>query len=217
MEHTQGCPVLKNNPLGYVPKAYVGRTAPAFGGQAWDFSKKKIIDLKSENFKGKYVVLFFYPLDFTFVCPTEITDFQDNLALFNELDTVIIGASVDSVFSHREWTLKDRKTGGLGALDFPLLSDINKTVAKDFGVLNEDGVALRATFIIDREGKLKHASINDLNVGRNIGETVRLIKAFQYSDQYGDVCPAKWEPGKPTMEGTHDSDKTKTYFDKHMA
>lgn len=208
---------MEQSPLGYWPKAWVGRQAPEFSGTAWDYSKKKIGDLKLSDYKGKYVVLFFYPLDFTFVCPTEITDFSDNIAMFNEIDTQVIGCSVDSQFSHREWTLKSRDEGGLGETNFPLLSDLNKQVAKDYGVLNDEGVALRATFIINREGVLKHASINDLNVGRNIGETIRLIKAFQFSDECGDVCPAKWEPGQATMQADHDSEKTQEYWKNSLS
>lgn len=142
------------------------------------------------DFKGKWVVLFFYPLDFTFVCPTEVKGFQSRVADFTKLNAAIVGCSVDSVHSHKAW-IKE-----LGGLDYPLLSDFHKKVAGDYGVLIEDeGVALRATFIIDPEGIIKWASMSDNSVGRSVDETLRVLAALQT----GDLCPVNWEPGQTTL------------------
>lgn len=153
---------------------------------------------------GKYLVLFFWPLDFTFVCPTEICQFSDKVPDFDKLNTQVIGCSVDSQFAHMEYTKKDRKKGGLGPMQMPLLSDITKQIARDYGCLIEDGpdagVAFRATFIIDGNGILRHSSVSDLPVGRNVNETLRLVRAFQYTDEHGEVCPASWKPGNATMK-----------------
>ena len=166
---------------------------------------------------GKYVVLFFWPLDFTFVCPTEICQFSDKAAEFEALNTQLIGCSIDSHFTHREYTLKDRKKGGLGPMNMPLLSDLTHQIARDYGTLIEDGedagVSFRSTFIIDGKGILRHVSISDLPVGRNVDETIRLVKAFQYSDEHGEVCPASWKPGKATMK-PGDEAQLKTFWEE---
>ncbi len=150
------------------------------------------------------MVLFFWPLDFTFVCPTEIVQFGDKAKEFRENNCEVIGASIDSHFTHMEYTKKDRKVGGLGKMDIPLVADVNKEIARKYGCLIEDGedagVTFRATYIIDDKGILRHISINDLPVGRNVEETLRLVKAFQYTDKYGEVCPASWTPGAATMK-----------------
>ena len=179
----------------------IRKPAPHFVADAWyqcDFMK---LDINS--YKGKYVLLFFYPLDFTFVCPTEIIAFNNKAKEFREIGCEVLGCSVDSKFSHMEYTLKSRKDGGLGDMDIPLISDINKEIAKAYGCLCEDGgdtgVAYRATYIIDTKGNVRHSSINDLPVGRNPDEYLRLVKAFQYTDIHGEVCPANWHPGSQTM------------------
>ncbi len=196
--------------------AKVRHPAPAFKAQA--FWQNKFQDISLEQFKGKYVVLFFYPPDFTFVCPTEIVQFGDKHAEFEKINTQIIACSVDSVHSHREWTKKDRKRGGLGPMEIPIIGDISKNIAKDYGCLIEDGadegVAFRATYIIDGNGILRHMSVNDLPVGRNAEEIYRLVEAFQFTDKYGEVCPASWKPGKPTMQANPDSEKTQQYWEK---
>ena len=152
---------------------------------------------------GKYVVLFFWPLDFTFVCPTEICQFSDRAKDFEATNCQIVGASIDSHFTHMEYTKKDRKVGGLGKMNIPMVADVSKEISKKYGCLIEDGddagVAFRATYIIDDKGILRHISINDLPVGRNVDETLRLVQAFQYTDKYGEVCPAQWTPGAATM------------------
>lgn len=165
---------------------------------------------------GKYVVLFFWPLDFTFVCPTEICQFSDKSAEFEAINCQLIGCSIDSQFTHREYTLKPRETGGLGPMNLPLVSDLTKSIARDYGCLldhsDDEGVALRATYIIDREGVLRQFSMNDLPVGRNVDEILRMVKAFQYTDEHGEVCPSGWEPGKPTMVPDHGSDKLANFW-----
>jgi alkyl hydroperoxide reductase subunit AhpC len=152
---------------------------------------------------GKYTVLFFWPLDFTFVCPTEICQFSDKAPEFEKIGAQIIGCSIDSHFTHMEYTKKPRNKGGIGAMQMPLLSDLTKQISKDYGCLIEEGedsgVAFRATYIIDDKGILRHISMNDLPVGRNVEETLRLVEAFQYTDKHGEVCPASWRPGKATM------------------
>lgn len=159
---------------------------------------------------GKYVVLFFWPLDFTFVCPTEICQFSDRAKEFEAIDCQIIGASIDSHFTHMEYTKKDRKLGGLGKMNIPMVADVSKEISKKYGCLIEDGedagIAFRATYIIDPKGIIRHISISDLPVGRNVDETLRLVQAFQYTDKYGEVCPAQWTPGKATM---HPGDENK--------
>ncbi|XP_066581265.1 peroxiredoxin-like [Prorops nasuta] len=158
-------------------------------------------EIKLSDYKGKYVVIFFYPLDFTFVCPTELIAFSEKISEFEKLNTQVIGVSTDSHFSHLAWMNTPRKQGGLGGdLGYPLLSDFNKTVSKQFNVLLNDGYALRGLFIIDNEGILRHFSVNDLPVGRSVEETLRLIKAFQFVAKHGEVCPANWQPESKTIK-----------------
>ena len=199
-----------------MSKAVVRHAAPAFEGMAYWNNKFQKISL--EQFKGQYVVLFFYPLDFTFVCPTEIVQFSDKKAEFDKLNTQVIACSIDSHFTHKEWTKKDRKKGGLGPMAIPMLSDLSHQISRDYGCLIEDGddagVSFRATYIIDKTGTLRHISINDLPVGRNADEYIRLVQAFQYTDEYGEVCPASWKPGAATMHADPDSAKTNEYWEK---
>lgn len=181
----------------------VGRSAPDFEATAvvdQEFKTIRLSDYKS----NKYVVLFFYPLDFTFVCPTEITAFSDRHPEFKALNTEILGVSVDSEFSHLAWIQSDRKSGGIGDLNYPLVSDLTKTISAAYNVLiPEAGVALRGLFIIDKEGILQHATINNLGVGRSVDETLRTLKAVQHTQFYpGEVCPIGWELGQETMKST---------------
>ena len=161
-------------------------------------------------------MLFFWPLDFTFVCPTEICQFSDKSAEFEATNTQLIGCSIDSHFVHREYTMKPRAQGGLGEMNLPMVSDITKQIARDYGCLIEDGgdagVAFRATYIIDKEGVLRQISMNDLPVGRNIDEILRMVKAFQYTDEHGQVCPSGWEPGKATMTPDHNSEALAAFW-----
>ncbi|XP_045620437.1 peroxiredoxin [Procambarus clarkii] len=177
----------------------VTKPAPSFKGQAVVGGQFKEITL--EDYRGKYLVLFFYPLDFTFVCPTELIAFSEHVAAFRTLDCEVLGVSTDSHFSHLAWDNMPRKQGGLGGLKYPLLSDFNKNISRDYGVLLEDeGVALRGLFLIDPEGVVRHMSINDLPVGRSVEETLRLLKAFKFVAEHGEVCPANWQPESPTIK-----------------
>lgn len=163
-------------------------------------------------FVGKYVVLIFYPLDFTFVCPTEIIAFNDRKAEFEAVNTEILLCSVDSHFSHLAWTNVPRNQGGLGPITVPMLADINKSIARNYGVLLDDGVAARGTFIIDNNGTLRQFSVNDPPVGRSVDEVLRLVKAYQFVDVHGEVCPINWTPGSSTI--IPDVKKSKTFFEK---
>lgn len=148
------------------------------------------------DYQGKWLVMFFYPLDFTFVCPTEIRGFSSRLAEFNTLNAEILGVSVDSVHCHRAWIRTAPAEGGLGGLNYPLASDITKEVAREYGVLiEEEGIALRGLFIIDPEGVLRYQVISDLNVGRSVEETLRVLSALQT----GGMCPIDWHPGERTL------------------
>nr|BAO53976.1 peroxiredoxin [Euglena gracilis] len=168
-------------------------------------------NVKLSDYKGKYVVLFFYPLDFTFVCPTEIIAFNDAAPKFKEIGAELLAVSVDSQFSHLAWINTPRNKGGLGHMEIPLIADVTKQIAKDYGVLIEGaGVALRGLFIIDGEGKLRSMLINDLPVGRSVDETLRLVSAFQFTDKHGEVCPANWKPGAATMKA--DPKGSQEYF-----
>ncbi|MDX2272187.1 MAG: peroxiredoxin [Cyanobacteriota bacterium] len=191
----------------------VGQIAPDFTATAvYDMEFKTV---KLSDYKGKqYVVLFFYPLDFTFVCPTEITAFSDRYAEFKNLGTEILGVSVDSEFSHLAWTQTDRKSGGVGELSYPLVSDIKKEISLAYNVLDPDaGVALRGLFIIDKEGVIQYATINNLAFGRSVDETLRILQAIQYVQSHPDeVCPANWQPGQATMKPT--PTESKEYFAK---
>lgn len=190
----------------------VGQKAPDFKAPA--VIGKDFKDVSLSEYKGKYVVLFFYPLDFTFVCPTEITAFSDMADEFSKINTQIIGCSVDSKFSHLAWINTPRKEGGLGDLKFPLVSDITKEISRNYGVLLEDaGITLRGVFIINPDGILKISMINDNNIGRNTHEVLRLVQALQFSDQHGEVCPANWEPGQDTI--VPDVEKSRSFFQKH--
>ncbi|MCX5930593.1 MAG: peroxiredoxin [Cyanobium sp. CZS 48M] len=176
------------------------------GLQAPEFTATAVVDQEFQTvtlsqYRGKYVVLFFYPLDFTFVCPTEITAFSDRYGDFTSRNTEVLGVSVDSQFSHLAWIQTDRKQGGLGDIAYPLVADLKKEIASAYSVLDEDaGVALRGLFIIDPDGVIQHATINNLAVGRNVDETLRVLQAFQHVKANPDeVCPANWTPGEKTM------------------
>lgn len=184
--------------------AFVTQKAPDFSADAYvngDFKKVSLSD-----FKGRKVVLFFYPLDFTFVCPTEILAFSDRIEDFRSRNTQVIGVSVDSKFSHCAWAMVDRKDGGIKGVNYPLVSDLNKTIARDYGVLLEDaGIALRGLFIINSQGVLKHVTVNHLDLGRNIDEVLRTVDAIDFTESHGEVCPANWKQGEKAMKPTADS------------
>ena len=190
--------------------------APLVGNAAPDFNvtavyDQEFIDVSLSKYKGKYVVLFFYPLDFTFVCPTEITAFSDRYEEFKKLNTEVLGVSIDSQFSHLAWVQTPRNEGGLGDLAYPLVSDLKREVSEAYGVLSDEGVALRGLYIIDKEGIIQHSTINNLAFGRNVDETLRVLQALQYvQDNPDEVCPAGWKPGDKTMKP--DPEGSKEYF-----
>ena len=186
----------------------VQKDAPDFKAEA--LVGKGFKELQLSDYKGKWLALFFYPLDFTFVCPTEITAFSDRADEFKKLGCELLGCSVDSKFSHLAWANTPRKEGGLGEIKYPLLADITKKVARDYGVLVDDAVALRGLFLINPKGKVAYSVVHDLGVGRSVDETLRVIAAFQQVDKTGEVCPANWNTGKKTMKP--DSVKSKEYF-----
>ena len=161
--------------------------------------------LSLSQYRGQYVLLFFYPLDFTFVCPSEIIAFDKSLKQFEEKNTAVIGVSVDSHFTHLAWKNTPRDQGGIGQVQFPLVADLGKKIAADYGVLFNDEIALRGLFIIDKEGIVRHALVNDLPLGRSVEEALRVLDALQFTEEYGEVCPANWHKGeeamKPTSEG----------------
>ncbi|KAJ8404140.1 hypothetical protein AAFF_G00339130 [Aldrovandia affinis] len=192
-------------------KAKIGQPAPEF--QATAVVGGQFKDIKLSDYKGKYLVLFFYPLDFTFVCPTEIVAFSDRVEEFRKMGCEVIGASTDSHFSHLAWINTPRKQGGLGPMQIPLLADLTQSISRDYGVLKEDeGIAYRGLFVIDDKGLLRQITINDLPVGRSVDETLRLVQAFQHTDKFGDVCPAGWRPGSDTI--VPDIQKSKEFFSK---
>ena len=170
-------------------------------------------EIKLSDYKGKYVLLYFYPLDFTFVCPTEIIAFNDKLDEFKKRNTEVIGVSVDSHFTHLAWNQSPRNKGGLGGVQYPLVADLNKNIARSYGVLIEEaGIALRGLFIIDKEGVVRHLLVNDLPLGRSVEEAIRVIDALQFFEKNGEVCPANWKPGQASMKA--DPKGSQEYFSK---
>ena len=179
--------------------ALVGQKAPDFSVTAVK-GGEVLEDFTLSQFQGKkYVVLFFYPLDFTYVCPTELHEFQNKLADFEKAGAEVVAASTDSHFSHLAWLGTPRKEGGIEGVSYPILSDFNKTVSRDYGVLTDAGVALRGTFIIDKQGVVQSEVVNNLDLGRNVDETLRTLKALQFTEEHGEVCPAGWKEGKAAM------------------
>jgi len=190
----------------------IRKPAPAFTAQAVHNGEIKEVTL--EQYKGKYVYLFFYPLDFTFVCPTEIIAFSNAAAKFREAGCEIIAASVDSPFTHLAWINTPRKEGGLGGIDFPIISDLTHQISKDYGVyIEEDGHTIRGSFIIGKDGLVKHIQMNDNPVGRNVEEALRLVKGYMYTDVHGEVCPANWNSDSNSKTMIPDPKGSKAYFE----
>ena len=197
----------------------VGKKAPAFKAKAVINGGEIIDNFSLSQYIGKkYVVLFFYPADFTFVCPTELVAFQDLSKDFERLDTVIVGCSVDSEFSHWKWLQTELKDGGIKGVMYPIVSDFSKTISENYDVLagkydiDDEGnttfegapLAYRGTFLIDKQGIVRHQVVNDLPLGRNIEDTLRTVEALQYVEQHGEVCPANWKKGEKAMKATQD-------------
>lgn len=161
-------------------------------------------DFQLSNYRGRYVVLFFYPLDFTFVCPSEIIAFNKKLDEFEKRNTQVIGVSIDSQFSHFAWKNTEPKAGGIGNVQFPLVADLSKEISRNYDVLFNESIALRGLFLIDRDGVVRHSVINDLPLGRNIDEALRMVDALQFYEKHGDVCPANWHSGDEAMKPSSD-------------
>ena len=190
----------------------VTKQAPNFKAQAV-LADNTIEEIELASFRGKYVVLFFYPLDFTFVCPSEIIAFDKRLEDFKEKNAEVIGVSVDSQFTHFAWKNTPVEQGGIGQVRYPLVADLNKSISKDYGVLLDDAVALRGLFLIDKEGIVRHALINDLPLGRNVDEALRVLDALKFTEEHGEVCPANWQEGDEAMKPT--ADGVASYLAKH--
>lgn len=184
-----------------------------------DFTAKAVMpdgsfeDVTLSSYRGKHVILFFYPLDFTFVCPSEIIAFDKSLDKFKERDVEVIGVSVDSEFTHFAWKNTPVEHGGIGNIQYPLVADLNKQISRDYGILFDESVALRGLFLIDREGIVRHSTINDLPLGRNIDEAIRMVDALKFHEMNGDVCPANWKEGEEAMKPT--ADGVADYLSKH--
>jgi len=187
----------------------IGKPAPEFAGKAVINGAFK--DISLSDYKGKYLVLFFYPLDFTFVCPTEIIAFSDRAEEFRSRNCEVVAASTDSHFSHLAWINTPRSLGGLGKMSIPLLADKTGKITREYGCMKEeDGIPFRGLYIIDNKGILRQITVNDLPVGRSVDETLRLVDAFQHTDKHGEVCPANWRPGDETINPAD----AKKYFQK---
>lgn len=188
----------------------IGNKAPNFKANAvanGQINENFSLDL----FEGKYVILFFYPLDFTFVCPTELHAFQEKLEEFEKRGAQVIGCSVDSHFSHLAWVNTPKAKGGIEGVTYPLVADLNKNIARDYQVLDEEaGIAFRGLFLMDKEGIIRHQLVNDLPLGRSVDEALRLLDALIFHEEHGEVCPANWQKGEKSMKPTQEG--LTTYF-----
>ncbi len=170
---------------------------------------------KLSDMRGKYVLLFFYPLDFTFVCPSEILAFNKAVGAFKEKNCEVVGVSIDSHFSHLAWKNTAINDGGIGNIQFPLVADLDKSISENYGVLLDMGIALRGLYLIDKEGIVRHQVVNDLPLGRNVDEALRMVDALQFTEEHGDVCPANWNKGDDAMEPT--AEGVAKYLSEHSA
>jgi len=191
----------------------VTQEAPDFTAQAV-MPDNSFAELTLSRYRGKYVVLFFYPLDFTFVCPSEILAFNKRVAEFKEKNCEVIGVSVDSRFTHLAWKNTPVESGGIGNVQYPLVEDLNKAIAKSYGILFNESVALRGLFLIDTKGFVRHSVINDLPLGRSVGEALRMLDALQFVETHGgEVCPANWQEGEASMKAS--TEGVAEYLAKH--
>tara|TARA_Y100000589_G_scaffold177663_1_gene168371 strand:+ start:155 stop:784 length:630 start_codon:yes stop_codon:yes gene_type:complete len=205
----------------------VGKKAPDFNAQAVVNGAEIISDFTLSQFKGKYVILFFYPKDFTFVCPSELFAFQEKLEEFKSKNVEVIGVSTDTEQSHWGWLQMPKNKGGIEGVTYPLVADTNKTISSNYDVLagdfdwNDEGemiaegelIAYRGLFLIDREGMVRHQLVNDLPLGRNVDEAIRMVDALQHLEEHGEVCPANWVKGAEAMTATHEG--VADYLSKH--
>jgi peroxiredoxin (alkyl hydroperoxide reductase subunit C) len=187
--------------------------------EAPDFKAKAVMpdnsfdDLRLSSLRGKYIILFFYPLDFTFVCPSEIIAFDRKLQEFKNRNCEVISVSVDSEYTHLAWKKTPRIEGGIGNIQFPMVADLSKSISRDYGVLFDESVALRGLFLIDRDGVVRHELVNDLSLGRSVDEALRMLDALQFCEEHGEVCPANWHPGEDAMAPT--AEGVAQYLSKH--
>ncbi len=209
-------------------RSLIGKQAPIFEATAVVNGHEIVEDFSLEQYEGKkYVVFFFYPMDFTFVCPTELHAFQEKLEEFKKRDVAVVACSVDSEYSHYSWLQMPRNEGGIQGVTYPIVSDFSKSISLRYGVLagsylpNDDGewvcagtpVAYRGLFLIDKGGIVRHCVINDLPLGRNVDEVLRMVDALQHYEEYGEVCPANWAQGKDAMQATGEG--VADYLKKH--
>jgi peroxiredoxin (alkyl hydroperoxide reductase subunit C) len=188
----------------------VGKKAPDFTAKAV-VNGNDVKEITLSSYEGKNVLLFFYPLDFTFVCPTELHAFQEKMDEFKKRNTEVIGVSIDSQFSHMAWLNTPKTEGGIQGIKYPVVADLQKTITRDYDVMvGNEGIAYRGAFLIDKTGTVRHQTVNDLPLGRNISEFLRLIDALAFHDEHGEVCPANWEKGKKGMKP--DQSGLKAYF-----
>lgn len=193
----------------------VGKQAPDFDVKAVINGSEIVPSFKLSDYQGKYVVLFFYPKDFTFVCPTELHAFQEKLSEFEARNAQVIGVSVDSEFSHFAWLNQPRNQGGIQGVTYPVAADFNKTIAADYDVLDSvSGAAFRGLFLIDQSGKVRHQIVNDMPLGRNVDEALRMVDALQYFEKNGEVCPANWTQGQEAMKPNQEG--LKSYFGERI-
>ena len=200
-------------------RSLIGRQAPKFSAAAVVNGHEIVDNFSLEQYKGnKYVVFFFYPMDFTFVCPTELHAFQEKLAEFEKRNVAVVGCSVDSQHSHFAWLNTPKNQGGIQGVTYPIVADLSKSISESFGVLagsyapDENGnwvcegtpVAYRGLFLIDKEGVVRHSVINDLPLGRSVDEAIRVVDALQHFEEFGEVCPANWSKGKDALKATED-------------
>ncbi|MBG4434463.1 peroxiredoxin [Pseudomonas aeruginosa] len=180
----------------------VNKQAPDFTAAAV-LGDGSIVDaFQLSSLRGKYVVLFFWPLDFTFVCPTEIIAHNNRMDKFRELGVEVVGVSIDSQFTHHAWRSTPVEKGGIGAVEFTMVADVKHEITRAYGIEHEDGVALRASFLIDRAGVVQHQVVNNLPLGREVDEMVRLVEALQFTEEHGEVCPAGWRKGQKGMKAS---------------
>lgn len=188
--------------------------------QAPDFTAAAVMpdgtfkeDFKLSDLRGKYVVLFFWPLDFTFVCPSEIIAHNNRVDRFRELGVELVGVSIDSHFTHFAWKQTPVENGGIGNVQFPLVADVKHEIVRAYGIEHPDGVALRGSFLIDRDGIVQHQIVNNLPLGRNVDEMIRLVEALQFTEEHGEVCPAGWQKGQKGMKA--DPEGVARYLKEH--
>jgi peroxiredoxin (alkyl hydroperoxide reductase subunit C) len=190
----------------------VTKEAPNFKAKAV-MADNSFKEITLSDYRGKHVLLFFYPLDFTFVCPSEIIAFDKKLSEFKEKGVEVIGVSVDSEFTHLAWKNTPVEKGGIGKVQYPLVADITKSISREYGILFGESVALRGLFLIDKKGVVRHSVINDLSLGRSVDEAIRMVDALQFTEKHGEVCPANWKQGEEAMKPTQDG--VANYLAKH--